>query len=76
MSYDLKIFTPPGNFNITFHACVERYRRVTRLQHVVAQGVEEVLEPRGGNFCGCEYEFFFFYDSGHIFSVIYYYSGS
>lgn len=59
MSYDLKIFAPPGNFNITFHACVERYRSVTCLQHAVEQGVAGVLAPRRGNFCGCEYEIFF-----------------
>lgn len=76
MSYDPKFFAPPGNFNITFRACVERYRRVTRLLYAVAQGVAGVIEPRGGNFCGCEYEIFFFYDLGHIFSVIHYYSVS
>lgn len=73
MSYAPKIFAPPGNFNITFRVCVERYRRVTRLQRAVAQGVAGVLAPRYGNLCGCEYEFFF-YDLGHIFSVIHYYS--
>lgn len=59
MSYDLKIFAPPGNFNITFRACVERYRRVTLLRYAVVQGVAGVLALRGGNFCGCEYEIFF-----------------
>lgn len=76
MSYGKKFFAPPGNFNITFRACVERYRRVMRLQHAVAKGAPGVIEPRGGNFCGCEYEFFFFYDLGHIFSIIHYYSVS
>ena len=76
MSYGKKFFAPPGNFNITFRACVERYWRVTRLQHAVAQGVPVGYRAAGRKFLRLRVRNFFFYDLGHIFSVIHYYSVS